>query len=202
MKPWSLNTIFYWFVCLFLILHTQNTHAQSLLKDGSTWHYEYRRFWTAAIDYNKCVLEGDTIIQQKKCFKFKRRYGSCDIRGLTEYIYEEDSKYFYFEKSKDRFVMLYDFSKGVGDTIAIEYWPEFSLNRDSIFHIRIDSMDWIQMDTFSLKRFYVTYDRWDDHEINFEQLIQKGVIVEGIGSLTNFFTFLKPVYVTELTIQS
>jgi len=173
----------------FLLLSI-NLQSQSLLTEGTTWHYNYYIFWQGGFGYNQCYISGDTIIDQKECLIYHRLYQTCDARPITEYIYEEEDKVYYYETNLERFLLLYDYSAQVGDTLAIEYWPGFTFPEDSLFHIKIDSIDLFYFDTFELKQFHVSYDRWDDETIEFfESPNSKGVYIEGIGSTNNFFHF-------------
>lgn len=52
--------------------------------------------------------------------------------------------------------MLYDFTAEVGDTITIDFWANFSIMGTEQFYIRLDSIDMIEYNTLSLKRFHVS----------------------------------------------
>ena len=176
-------------ILFFLLLNIQNIQSQSVLSQGTEWYYNHQVFWQPGNGYNRCYIEGDTVIDEKECYIYKRGQ-TCDMRPMIEYIYEEDDKLYYYENSLEEFLMLYDYSAETGDTITLEYWPNFNLNNDSLFYIRVDSIDYVQYDTLALKRFYVTYnDPWQYNEIVFSETYNKGIIIEGIGSLTNFFHF-------------
>ncbi len=185
MKMHLLTTIFLFFIML------PQTKGQSLLTDGTEWHYHLIEFWTSGFKSNRCYIEGDTLIDQKQCKIYHRTYATCDFRSHVEYLYEEDQKLFYYDTTLQRFLMLYDYGALPGDTITLEYWPDFNLFGDSLFYIRVDSIHPFLYDTFELKKFYITYDDYDDEEISFPENYDKGEIIEGIGSVVNFFHFIE-----------
>ena len=77
---------------------------------------------------------GDSLIEQKQCYVNNRIHTACDARPSQEFIYKEENKLYYYETTLDRFLMLYDFGAGSGDTLAIEFWPNFTGNpTDSLF---------------------------------------------------------------------
>jgi len=179
-------------IAIFFLSIAQNIQSQSLLDQCVEWNYKYVVFYPSPNDpeVNRCYISGDTIIDQKECLIYHRSYATCDYRPLTEYLYKEDDKLFYYEEELERFLMLYDFGVNTGDTLAIEYWPNFSTGGDSLFYIRIDSIDYYQYDTFELKRFFVTYDKHDDQEIFFPNPnFYAPNIIEDIGNLINLFHY-------------
>ena len=169
---------------------TSILYGQGLLQNGAEWTYTYYEFWSPFVDYNNQAITGDTIIENKPCKILSKRYRHCDARREVEYIYQEDKKLYYYDHPIARFRMLYDFGAEVGDTIEIEYWFGFDLNGegDSIFYIRIDSIDLIEYDSIELKRFHVSYDFLFQEEVMFyESNYDQGVIIENIGSTKNLF---------------
>lgn len=163
-------------------------YSQLPLVDGMEWHYNLFKFWEPGLQFNRCWIEGDTIIQQKSCKVYHRQQTTCDYRPLVEYIHQDSNRIFYFDFESEEFNILYDYSLEVGDTLEIPYWEGFNFP-DSVFHIRVDSIDYVQFGQLDLKRFYVSYDSFDDSSIEFWELDYKRVIIEGIGSLHNFFHF-------------
>lgn len=164
--------------------------SQSLLEDGVEWRYNYYRFAEGLIGYNSCSIEGDTLIDGKNCKKYIKTYGSCDLRPTVEYLYEEDKMVYYYDTMKQKFSMIYDYSAELGDTIAIENWEWINLEEDSLFYIRIDSIATFEYGPYQLKEFHVTYDKVNDAIIDFpDGDWAKGIIIEQIGSLTNYFHF-------------
>ena len=165
--------------------------SQIIVQEGVTWRYNLYHFSQSEPlpEYNECYIEGDTMINLQACKIYHRTYQTCDQRTSKEFIYFENEILYYYEHESNRFLMLYDFSAEVGDTLTMEFWPSINLDNDSLFYIKIDSIDIFELDTFSLKRFYVSYDTWDDETIEFSADNNQGVIIEEIGSLTNFFHF-------------
>lgn len=164
-----------------------NLNAQSLLVDGSEWHYTYTVFEQPDFEANHCYIEGDTLIQQKLCKKYFRTYTTCDFRPLQEFLYEEDDKLYYYEESKDTFKILLDYSVNIGDTIQLEFWePYDDLYNDSTFYIKIDSISVVSYNSTNINKYHITFDLHDSSIIDF-QTGHQGEYLEGIGGVDNFF---------------
>jgi len=107
------------------------------------------------------------------------------MRPLKDYIYMNDQKVFYYLEEEENFQLLYDFGAELGDTLTLKFWPNIN-PVDTVFHLYIDSMDFVNFDNLQLKRFHVKFDLFDQEEISFPTN-QTSPIIEGIGSTFNFF---------------
>jgi len=171
---------------IFLFIHSLS--CQSLLTIGTEWYYNYTKFDGPEISFNHCQIIGDTIIEGRDCLIFNRNKLSCDGRSKTDFIYEENKKVYFYETELQKFTLLYDYNAEVGEVLTMDFWHQFSFTQDTVYHVRIDSIDTYQYAGMDLKRFYVSYDIRDQDEIDFSSYSHlKGILIEGIGSLTNYF---------------
>ena len=182
----TLKTLALLIICILLSLPG---HTQSMLTDGTTWHYSLTNWWYPyQVDYNLFEINGDSTILNKDCKILIRKVATCDLRSEREYIYEEDSKYYYYDRFNDQFNLLYDFDTQIGDILEIPYWEseiQYLDWQDSLFYIHINAIDSIDFGGRLLKVFYVSYDFEDDSQVDFGS--QEDIIIEGIGGMTNLF---------------
>ncbi len=181
-------------LALFLISFQLPTNAQSLLVDGATWHYNLYTFWEPGVDYNQFYIDGDTLIDDKTCKILRRLHRSCDFRPETDYLYEDGDQVYYYNREQEAFKLLYDYGAQEGDILELELWEGMEGFWGPKVYIRIDFVDHILLDTATLRRFFVRYDVWDDGVIEFSANADPTTIVEGIGSLTNYFHFFDNGY--------
>ncbi|MFZ4741884.1 MAG: T9SS type A sorting domain-containing protein [Bacteroidales bacterium] len=123
---------------------------------GATWYYKtYSPMdglsWNAEI---KSV--GDTIIHGKNCKILKSNgVGVCTFTpGYNPFFISQDTaKVYYYNRSLNRFCLLYDFNKIPSDTFYIPILSSF--RNDSVGFI-IDSVSFLTIDTTVLKVQSVT----------------------------------------------
>ena len=176
---------------LALLFISAFSFSQLGLKDGNEWYYSMSDQTNSGFDFNRCYIDGDTVILGKSCKIYHKKHQTCDLRPLREFIYEENNRWYYYHKQYESFKLLYDFSATVGDTITVESWEHNEwvsiLQGDSLFYMKIDSIDYIPFDTLMLKRFFVSYDLQDDSKIEFSPGSWRDTIIEGIGNTTSLF---------------
>jgi hypothetical protein len=162
--------------------------AQSLLDQGSEWHYSLSYFWNADIGVNRCYIDGDTVIEGKECLIYYQEEENCNGRPKKNYLSKEGDQVYFFDSEDATFKLLYDFSLEVGDTMVLEPWSHLG---NLPFYIRIDSMGNFRENEVDLKLFHVTYGYQDyEGKIVFPEDINSSVeIIEDIGSTLNFFHF-------------
>ncbi len=105
MKKFNLLLLFLFFC---QNLFSQNT--EPFVPVGATWTYAYRYYANNKIEIIKSTCTKDTLVMGKKCSEIKTGYG-CYYLGATIYMYKEDKKVFVWNKERDDFSLLYDFSQ-------------------------------------------------------------------------------------------
>jgi len=174
----------------FLVGLASNIYGQGWFPVGSEWNYRYVIPFLLPDEVNSHRITGDTIIENKTCQIFERDFETCDFRPITEYIYKEDGKLYYYESDLSEFRLLYDFSLEVGEVYKVPKWEGMYFLPDTIL-IRVDSIGQFQLGSKSLKSFYVSYGfPNDDGEIEFSlRHPPRNMIIEDIGNLNNFFYY-------------
>ncbi len=137
-------------------VHCQTYH--SLISNKSIWTNS-ECFSIGAIqvhEIKKVAIKGDTIIQGNN---YKKTYSDTSFQfnwSNSQYIcaLRELNKKVYFIKSGDvNEYLLYDFSKNVGDTIAIYPFSLGYSNNLNISKLKIDSIDFVVINGITRKRF-------------------------------------------------
>ncbi|MFT6708079.1 MAG: hypothetical protein ACJATF_002935, partial [Flavobacteriales bacterium] len=158
--------------------------GQSLLIDGTEWHYNMTLFNGLEVKSNKFTISGDTIIENISCKILEREYWSCDQREYHEFLYEEDNKVYFYDSENSTFKMLYDYDMEMGEEKEFEFWPDTGYSN---YFIRIDAIDTLEINNRDFKRFTVSYGIMGNQEIDYFLIDQE--IIEQIGSKTNYFHF-------------
>ena len=164
------------------LLDYQHNHANEKTKikswppDSAEWYYEVQSLfgcYPCYISYQNSKIVGDTIILSKEC-KILQKYNAseiCDNMGnITEFIYEENNKVYWYNRILEHFTLLYDFSAKSGDSWEI-FVNSCSLivNIDSISSLFINNQDY-RVQHVSDENHYFT-----------------GDIIENIGHTTSMF---------------
>lgn len=155
----------YFLSALIFFLFAFQLNGQTLIEDSAVWHYsgpnggavppnsEFYRYW----------VEKDTTYKGQQAKKIERmhfRYAGDSVSWEPLYLFDRNDSVFYYNDHYQRYILLYDFTANVGDTLKF-YAPDTAAVRtlnltDSTFRIVIDS---IQMQTFgneTLKAIYST----------------------------------------------
>lgn len=173
-----------------IVISTQ-VFAQNSFTDGTTWCYNNTEFFDPGPLANSYYIEGDTLIQGKACKIFHRSKITCDYRFQDmEFLYEEGNQVYYYDEAPDTFNLLYDYDWSIDQIVTLPTWSGLDDYIGPEFHIRIDDVDWGQINNIPVRMIVVSYDTEDDGVISFsDSPLYKGVIIEKIGSLVNFFHF-------------
>lgn len=163
------------------MLYGLNANAQMWFSEGATWHYSYSNFFIEG--YIKLSLVGDTLINEidtKKVRKSKTTYNFVteefqeDVFEGYEYMYS-DTDYVY-QLINNEFVVLYDFTVIVGDTVALYLDDDyFDPDCDSIGHALVSEIGTEIINGENL-RYYIL--QW----IEGSSVILEGKIIEKIGN--------------------
>jgi len=150
---------------------------------GAKWTYTMTFNMSNNIDTFVIRSVGDTSIQGHLCKILQKNAGLCDLRPLREYMYEDNSKVFFYDNSRNIFQMLYDFNGNIGDSIII--YPDDYPSNDYISTI-IDSISTINVNSHILKKLYV---HCSPSSINWIPS-NSGVVIENIGDTYYMFPWL------------
>ena len=178
-------------VVLLVILNFTNLYSQGWLPIGASWNYT-NTSWGLKAGINKYEVIAEIEIKGKTCSVIEKSNTSCDNRPLTEYLYKEDDKVFYYEESQDTFNLLYDFSLEEGDVFRIPKWESIRSGaaiEDSIIY-RIDSIAEVNIGERKLKHFFIRSGGYHNEVLYFGESnlsLRWNQIIEDIGSLSNLF---------------
>ena len=136
-------------------------HGQSPLTQGAEWFYTLRFFGTNDEGFNRCYIEGDTVIQGKHCLIYHQTEINCDQRPIKDHLLVDGDQVSYYDSASSEFRLLYDFSLEVGDTMVIDLGDQFF---DRPFYIRIDSTDVFTENAIDLKLFHISYGYEDEQQ--------------------------------------
>jgi hypothetical protein len=141
------------------LLISINLNAQVFAPDDAVWYYTYDPDVTLDDGYQKIEVIGDTVINNKTCKILQKTnigYSYWDkdyyeINAGINIIYEEDSIVYY--KKDSLFYILYNFKAKVGDSYSSISFPK---NCYQQFEVKIDSIESIENNGKTLRKFYVT----------------------------------------------
>lgn len=145
----------------------------SLLSD---WYYEILND-DGNITYQHLECVGDTLLDRtgkrpKVIVRSNTHYDRSEITDVThEYVYEEDGKVFWWNKTTEEFTILYNFWANAGDEWDIKVGSEN-------ITVHVDTIDEsYEYNDMNYRALYIT----DANNIF------SGTIICGIGHLTSFF---------------
>lgn len=145
----------------------------SLLSD---WYYEILND-DGNITYQHLECVGDTLLDRtgkrpKVIVRSNTHYDRSEITDVThEYVYEEDGKVFWWNKTTEEFTILYNFWANAGDEWDIKVGSEN-------ITVHVDTIDEsYEYNGMNYRALYIT----DANNIF------SGTIICGIGHLTSFF---------------
>lgn len=170
------------FLLLLLSLCFTSLSAQSWAPPGAKWHYNLTYFGPPDIDFNSYTVVSDTTINGILCSRLDRFTFSCNQRPLTEYMYGDSGRVFYFHPTSNDFKMLYDFNVPAGGSYAVPIvYDNSPLPYDSMF-VQVDSTYSLTINgqARNVQVARVTYSFSGPFVYNHE-------IIEGIGSTTSMF---------------
>ncbi|MCF8309656.1 MAG: T9SS type A sorting domain-containing protein [Bacteroidales bacterium] len=162
---------------LFLISGLKAALAQTWPPNEAEWYYKVSSMggvYPPYVSYQNIAVEGDTVINSQNCKIITRQneQALCDNMGrTTEYIYEENSKVYWYNTETETFTLLYDFTAEQGDTWSI------SVDNCS-FDVFVDSINYISINGVQRKKLHITSD---------EPYYFSGSIIENIGHTTSMF---------------
>ena len=139
---------------------------------GDEWYYEITHS-NGTVSYQHLVHENDSTINDDKVKVIVKTNTLYDLRTdqtTHEYIYEENNKVYWWNKTFQEFTVLYDFGANVGDE-----WTITAGNNSVTVHV--DEVGYLVKDARWFKAMIIS-------DVND---VFSGTVVCGIGHLTSFF---------------
>jgi len=159
-----------YFLILSFVFLSVRIFAQDAIPRGSEWYYEIVSGGKVSYLYMSC--DGDTTVNDKDVkiiIKSNTLYNKGTVTEY-EYIYEEDSIVYWYNKKLKDFTVLYDFTAKADD--------EWQINvLDTVINMKVDFVNYLDYMGVSRKVIHAR-DRADNYN---------GSIVYGIGHLKSFF---------------
>jgi hypothetical protein len=153
---------------------------QTFAPIGSKWYYSSASQGTAHPDAAYWLYEttGDTLVQnilsKKTTIKYFNHLGDTLTNFPPILSYTNADTVFYYNSFMGKFTPLYIFNVQAGDTITLykPHNPVFGI--DTTFRLLIDSVNFIQVNNFNLKRVYTS---------QIDEFKFSGAYVERLGCL-------------------
>ncbi|MEA3318124.1 MAG: T9SS type A sorting domain-containing protein [Bacteroidota bacterium] len=176
-------------ILVIILFGRNNISAQDIewAPIGAKWYFNYTNMYGVQ-EYFIYESTKDTVIKNQNCRKLKITHFNADGNSShwgDEFINQESEKIFYFYE--DTFLLLYDFSLNVGDTLKVnlnsKIFPNFS---DTAYtaHI-VDSVGSMIINGIELKTQYLSLA--DDRIYGENDLCFHRVIIEKVGNLELLF---------------
>lgn len=178
---------------IFNMILINSVYAQDFAPIGAEWHYTERHAFSGDETFLKISSIKDTVVNGKECRLIQKQGNPmCSGRPDIEFMYQEDSKVFFWDNTFNKFQILYDLTKAVNEFWIIEVFDERCTNNwDSIIHdldtikIIVNSISTIEINGKLLKQLSVTYDVIT--EVNPYSYDSK--IIEKIGDIKYLFNY-------------
>ena len=160
-------------VCI--VISAFYSSAQTWAPIGATWYYSETHYFLPLVDYYKVESVGDTLINGISCKVLHKNSYVCDLRPLTEYMYDSSNHVYFWDAAIQSFQMLYNFDAAAGDSWKI--YTGYPYPQDTILYT-VDSTSLISINGFSRKILYIS-----------NNFFGQETIIEGIGSTKKLFNW-------------
>jgi len=157
--------------------------AQDWAPEGSKWTYTLSYAMSGGIDKLVIRSVGDTVIQGKSCHILHKSTIVCDELGFTEFMYSDNGKVYFYDVSRLKFQMLYNFNAIKGDSWV--WYPGNMGYQDSII-VNVDSAFSKTINSRILKEIHVSYSL----DQNGVEPLGTGDIIESIGDTYYMFPWV------------
>ncbi len=148
---------------------------------GAEWYYTEKFAFSGDIKYIKIESVGDSLINGKLCKVLNKSTDiECQFRPLTEFVYTEDNKVYFYDSIFSEFQVLYDYSLNEGDSWYIKLTQDLEI--DSL-KITIDSIAYTNINDCNLKTLYVNYN-YVQNPLGYDLT---SVIIEKVGDIHYLF---------------
>jgi hypothetical protein len=154
------------------------------LKTGTQWYYGEKNYISInnpeifTYDYNSVKSVGDTVINDRKCYKINRvrGYPMCYSTVVTVYMNQSNDTTYFYNSDKNKFCPLYIYRAYKGDSWTVEFpFGDIVTTVDSVS--RIDALN------RTLTVQHVTYSYKNDSYMS----ILHSRIIENVGDVHNLY---------------
>lgn len=178
------NTLKVFLYVLIFVAFTNRLFAQEWFEHAK-WVFNEQ---VMLVDYDahgtqEYTVIKDTLIANETAKLIQRQvtsYQGTTLNIDTLYVYEKNEKVYYWDGTS--FVLMYDFSKNVGDTLDINVDLGVC---DSVSPVILDSLTLINLDGIELKKQYCSYTEYKT-SAGFENELITFEVTELIGNEQNF----------------
>lgn len=152
------------FVASFLLLCQINKSlSQDFAPVGAKWYYTEKYYMSGDIGYLYAESVKDTIVNGKECRKIINGIINCAFESGINYVYQEDSIAYFFNKKTDSFQILHNFKAKKGDT-----WETVFYVMDELDTLKatVDSAYTVNINGYELIRQIIKYSRRDENPLD------------------------------------
>jgi len=149
--------------------------------------YYYKSYTFTAVGVSEIEVIKDTIVLGKNCRVFQD-VSQQTLSGLwgtgcegDHIMYEENGRVYFFRAVDQEFNLLFDFTKGPGETWDVPLCEEWQCYRDTL-RVHVDSVTYSELNGVMLKRQHIGYERIGQG-FTFPYFGTVELIYEGIGSI-------------------
>lgn len=176
------------FLTVYFLLFSVSAFCQNWAPIGAEWHYNFSFDAPSFSEYVHYKVTKDTIFEGKSCRKVEGtwyRYRKAEILNEGPYFtYQSGDTVYYYHKDFKKYVPAYIFNVSAGDTLTF-YTPFASSHRDTTFHVVVDSVKPVIIDSKTFRKIYLGKIPGDSMPV------MGGSYIETIGSES---VFLNPFY--------
>lgn len=149
----------YYALLLFLFAgSTFGIFSQSFAPLGAEWHYNKGNGNVPPnSEYYHCKVTNDTVYAGHSARKIEIehfRYAGDSVQLPPLFVFDRNDSVFYYNEQHQRYLLLYDFTANVGDTLLF-YIPDTTAT-DSIFREVVDSISFISTGGKVLKKIHTS----------------------------------------------
>ncbi len=173
----------------FILLGALGSAAQEWAPVGASWYYTEQFFYPIPIeiDYIKIESVKDTLIAGIPCRKLVKRHNpACCDRPLTEYMYSENNKVYFYDSAFSTFQVLYDFGAETGESWSFLIKDYMDPTDTDTMNVVVDSTEIVLINGFPLKRMYVTYHFFNETDPSYTY---NSTITERLGDESYMFNY-------------
>jgi len=164
-----MKTIFVFLVSFFLLRISYSQSLPEFAPIGATWYY-HNQWMTPNFTYREFISVDDTIVNGKACKRIND--------GEDHYLYNDSLHLYYFNTEANRWALLADFSKQVGDSFYVDV--STTQLADSFAAVIIKKGDTI-LNGYNLP--YILVDNsWSQRSVIGNNYVYGNKIIQNIGS--------------------
>ncbi len=171
-------------ILLIFLTYSLTIKSQEWAPVGAKWYYDITHAWSGNIEYRMLSCDSTVLFKGVMCQRIRNNHCACNNYFCENkiYMYEVDSKVFFYNPDVDTFQLLYNFNSAIGESWVISYGV-----LDTVV-VRVDSIGSVLINGHSLRKLYVTYrynfsgwwDHLGDHDGSYEV---KSVVIEKLGDV-------------------